>query len=80
MSPEEYKTPSYPMVRFLVANGIVISVVLALVPFAAGIYLAMIGWGLVFPVAGFIAGLVIGGLLISYIEVLRIIADTLIPR
>lgn len=80
MSSEEYKTPSYPVVKFLVANGIVISVILASLPFAAGIYLALIGWGLVFPVGGFFVGAVIGGLLISYIEVLRIIADTLIPR
>ena len=80
MSQAEYKAPRYPVVEFLVARGMVTSVIFALVPFSAGIYLALTGWGLAFAVVGFIIGVVIGGLLMSYIEVLRIIADTLIPK
>ena len=80
MSQDEYKAPRYPVVEFLVTRGTVTSIILALVPFFAGIYLTLIGWGVVFAFIGFITGAVIGGLLMSYIEVLQIIADTLIPK
>lgn len=80
MSQEQYRAPRYPVVEFLVARGTVTSVLFALMPFLAGIYLALIGWGIVFAVVGFVIGVVIGGLLMSYVEVLRIITDTLIPK
>jgi hypothetical protein len=80
MSRDEYKVPTYPIVKFLVANGVPLSVALGCVPFLVGIYLATLGWGFIFPIAGLFLSIILGGFLLSYIEVLRIIADTLIPR
>lgn len=71
---------SYPMVRFLVARGRILSYVLALLvvlAFALGGIACSQLWLL--PAGVVLAGVLLG-LLLSYVEVLRIIADTLIPK
>lgn len=80
MSATEFKTPTYPVVTFLVAHGASCSVVLSVL---VGIICSAIGWsaGLpwLIPVGiGFAAALLV--VLLSYIEVLRIISDTLLPK
>lgn len=80
MNDTDYQPPSYPIVKFLVRKGRPIAVTLALVPFGVGAYLGIVGQGLLYPALGLIASIVVGGLLLSYIEVLRIISDTLVPR
>jgi hypothetical protein len=76
----DYRAPSYPIVRFLVRKGQPIAIALATVPCAVGAYLGISAESLLYPLLGLIASVVVGGLLLSYVEVLRIISDTLIPR
>ncbi|PWR20995.1 hypothetical protein [Zavarzinia compransoris] len=80
MSGQDYRIPTYPIVTFLVARGMVLAAVLGLVPLAASVLLALAGWPPLVVAGGAVASLVLGGLLASYVEVLRIIADTLMPK
>jgi len=79
MSPT-FQPPSYPVVQFLVARGKLLSIALS-----ALVLLGLCGLGLasgslwLLP-AGVLGATVLLGLLLSYVEVLRIIADTLLPK
>lgn len=72
--------PTYPVVQFLVARGRSLSFALS-----ALVLLGLCGLGLssgalwLLP-AGLLGATVLLGLLLSYVEVLRIIADTLLPK
>ena len=77
---EESPSSAYPMVKFLVARGKALSVLLAVLVLLAGVAAAAVtGQWWLLPVAAVVAGILLG-LLLSYVEVLRIIADTLIPK
>jgi hypothetical protein len=80
VDPREYKIPTYPVVGFLVARDFVLAILIGFVPLIVSMYLASIGWPLFIVVVGAAVSLVLGTLLVSYIEVLRIIADTLMPK
>lgn len=80
MTTTEFKTPTYPVVTFLVARGAPCSVALSVL---VGIICSAIGWsaGLLWLIpVGIGVAAVLLVVLLSYIEVLRIIADTLIPK
>jgi len=71
---------AYPVVEFLVSRGKGLAVALA-----AAVLLGAIGFGassgaLWLIPTGVVVSVVLLGLLLSYVEVLRIIADTLIPK
>lgn len=68
------------MVSFLVKRGHVLAGVLGALPLLAALYLAITGWGPLIVVAGLLASVVTTGLFVSYVEVLRVIADTLMPK
>jgi len=72
--------PTYPVVNFLVRNGMILSILISVLPILATLYLALAGWSPLMLVVGIGAAVVVGILLASYVEVLRIIADTLMPR
>jgi len=72
--------PTYPVVNFLVRNGMILSILISVLPILAALYLALAGWSPLMLVVGIGAAVVVGILLASYVEVLRIIADTLMPR
>ncbi|MFG1343521.1 hypothetical protein V5F59_01380 [Xanthobacter autotrophicus DSM 431] len=80
MASNEYKIPTYPVVGFLVRHGILLSLVLGVVPLLAAAGLVASGWALWVLVPGAGASVVLATLLISYIEVLRVISDTLMPK
>lgn len=77
---QEYAPPTYPVVQFLVARGKSLSLTLSalVVLGASGLGLSTGAHWLV-PAGLVVAGVLLG-LLLSYVEVLRIIADTLIPK
>jgi hypothetical protein len=77
---EESPSAAYPMVRFLVARGKGLAFLLCALVLLAGLGAALASGQLWLLPAGFVASGVLLGLLLSYIEVLRIIADTLIPK
>lgn len=77
---EESPADAYPMVRFLVARGKGLAFVLAGLLLLACVLGGLFTGALWLVPAGIVAGGVLLGLLLSYVEVLRIIADTLIPK
>lgn len=70
----------YPTVALILRHGKAMAAVLAaLLPLGA-VLMAANGWsGWVIP-GGLVLGAVAYGLLMSYVEIIRIIADTLLPR
>ena len=68
------------MVRLIVAYGRPLAIALAALVPLSGLAMVICGWSwLVFP-AAWLLGLIAWGLLQSYVEIIRIIADTLLPR
>lgn len=80
MASSEYKIPTYPVVGFLVRHGIILSIVLGAVPLLAAAGLVVSGWAPWVLVPGAGASVVLATLLVSYVEVLRVISDTLMPK
>lgn len=71
---------NYPTVGFILRHGKLLAIVLAaLLPLGAAVLL-MQGWTWIVLPAGVLLGVVAFGLLMSYVEIIRIIADTLLPR
>jgi len=72
--------PSYPIVAFLGKHGGWLAVLVGLLPVLAGLCAVASGW----PWPALLAGVVAGGLVWllarSYVEILRIVKDTLVPR
>lgn len=80
MASNEYKIPTYPVVGFLVRHGIVLSILLGILPLVAAGALVASGWAVWVLAVGAGASVVLATLLVSYIEVLRVISDTLMPK
>ena len=70
----------YPTIRFLLRFGDAFAVGVALAPIAFGIGAALYGWHWSVLLAGAVASVVLGVLMKSYIELVRVIADMLIPK
>lgn len=70
----------YPAVRLLRRHGAWISVLFGLVPALAGVWAMLAFGGLGWLVGGVAAGAAAGFLMRSYVELVRIIADMLLPR
>lgn len=77
--PESADAP-YPAVRLLRRHGAAIAVAFGVVPALAGLW-AMLAWGGIGWLAGgVVVGAAVGFLMRSYVELVRIIADMLLPR
>ena len=76
----EFQTPTYPVVQFLVARGRGLSVALAALVLLGALALGLTSGVLWLLPAGLVASGLLLGLLLSYVEVLQIIADTLLPK
>lgn len=72
--------PSYPAIKLLAAKGDLLAILVALVPIFVGLWALAAGY----PWPWMIAALVVAGvlwlILRSYVEVLRVLSDTLMPR
>lgn len=80
MSVSDFKGPTYPVVEFLVAHGVRCAWALALALAIGAVILATsLGFWWV-GALGVLVALILLVVLISYVEVLRIIADTLLPK
>lgn len=75
-----FHPPSYPVVQFLVNNGTLLSFVLSALVLLGTAGLGMANGMVWLTVGGVIVSVVLLGILLSYIEVLKIIADTLLPK
>lgn len=80
MTQDSYQPPSYPVIAFITKYGMAVALLIALVILLAGAYAMAITGAWAWLAGAAVAALVLGGVLASYVEVLRILADTLIPR
>lgn len=70
----------YPTVSLILRHGNSIAICLAaLIPIAA-VLMVLSGWSWLVLPASLVLGGVAFGLLMSYVEIIRIIADTLLPK
>lgn len=72
--------PSYPAIRFIVTKGDLLAAIVALVPVLLGIWALASGFYWPWMVLAIGTGAVLWLVLRSYVEVLRILSDTLMPR
>jgi uncharacterized membrane protein len=72
--------PNYPIINFLVRHGHPFAIAVALAPVAAGACLASSGGGWPYGAGGIAAGAVLYVLMKSYVEMVAIIADMLLPK
>ena len=72
--------PHYPVVNFLLRHGHQFAIAVALLPAAAGVYLGLSDWGWLVALAGIVTGAILYILAKSYVELVAIIADMLLPK
>ncbi len=72
--------PTFPAIRLIAAGGDVIAALVGLVPVLAAIWAVAAGFSWLVVPAGLLAGALLWLVLRSYVEVLRILSDTLMPR
>jgi len=72
--------PNYPIINFLVRHGHRFAIAVALLPVALGLCLAFAGWGWPYGAGGAIAGAILYVIMKSYVELVAIIADMLLPK
>ena len=72
--------PKYPFIDFLLRHGHVFAVAVTLLPVAAGLYLAYAGLGWIWAAGGVALGAVLYVIAKSYVELVAIIADMLLPK
>jgi hypothetical protein len=75
-----YQEPNYPAVRFILRYQRIIVGVAAVLPIVGvlAFTLPIFHWNMI--LAAIVAGAVAGFFVQSYVEIIRIIADTLLPR
>jgi len=80
-SDQEHQViPNYPVVNFLLRYGHRFAVAVALLPAIAGAYLGFSGWGWPIAAGGVVVGAILYVLAKSYVELVAIIADMLLPK
>lgn len=72
--------PSYPAVNILVRHGRLIAVLLGILPLIAAVWMVVVGVPTAFAVAAVVAAPVLYLLVRSYVELVTIIADMLLPK
>jgi hypothetical protein len=75
-----FQPPHYPVVQFLLRWGGALAILIALAPVAAAAAAVWCGTSYWVAPAGLAAGVVLWLFVKSYVEVLSIIADTLLPK
>lgn len=72
--------PTYPILRFFLARGVLISFFCGIACALLGLYFSLITGIWILVLVGIGAGLLIGLLLMAFVELIHIIFDTLVPR
>jgi hypothetical protein len=72
--------PNYPIIHFLVRHGHPFAIGVALLPALAGLWILLFGGPWLHGVGGIVAGAVLYVLMKSYVELVAIIADMLLPK
>ena len=71
---------NYPTIQFILRFGNAFAILVALLPLAASVFAVICGVHWVVFAGGALTSIVLGVLMKSYVELVRIIADMLIPR
>ena len=72
--------PNYPIINFLVRHGHPFAIGVALLPALAGMWTFFTGASWLYGAGGIAAGAVVYVLMKSYVEMVAIIADMLLPK
>lgn len=70
----------YPTIRFIVERGNLLALVIGLLPLFGGIALVLVGTHWIAVPAGAVAAGVLYFIMRSYVELVRVIADMLLPK
>jgi hypothetical protein len=70
----------YPAIRFIVERGNLLAIVIGILPLLGAVALAVLGLHWFVLVAGAVAAAVVYFLMRSYVELVRVIADMLLPK
>jgi hypothetical protein len=71
---------AYPTIKFIVERGNLLAIVIGALPLLGGIALVLLGVHGFALVAGAVAAAVVYFLMKSYVELVRVIADMLLPK
>lgn len=77
---DTYVPPSYPLLRFVAAHGMKFAAAIALAVLLAGVAAAVGLQSWLAGVAAVLGSVLLGGMLASYVEMVRVVVDTLVPR
>ena len=80
MSQVQAANPAYPALHFLVRHGDWIAAIVSLAPVAAGILAWAAGMSVAFAIAGVAGGAFLFLIMRSYVELVRVIVDMLLPK
>ena len=77
---DDLRLPHFPIVTFLVRRGAILAILAGLAPVVVTAWLALAGESPLWVAGGIATGATLWLFVQSYIEVLRILADALMPR
>jgi len=80
MNQAQTTHPTYSTLHFLVRHGDRLAVVVALAPVLGGIWAWMAGMSFAFAIAGIAGGAFLYLIMRSYVELVRVIVDMLLPK
>ncbi len=80
MSDDQPSNPTYSTLHFLVSHGDMVAIVFALAPVLGGLVVWIAGMSFIFAIAGVVAGLFLYLIMRSYVELVRVIVDMLLPK
>jgi hypothetical protein len=72
--------PVYPALDFLVRHGNAVTWVVALLPGLGGVLAWILGLSVGYAIAGIVAGAFLFLIMRSYVELVRVIVDMLLPK
>jgi hypothetical protein len=72
--------PGYPMLHLIGRFGGWLAVLLALVPLAAAVWVCALGWSPWWLAGGIVAAIIVFGAARSYVELVRVMIDMLLPK
>jgi len=70
----------YPTIKLIVERGNLLAIVIGLLPLVGALVLAAFGIHWLVVIAGAVASAVVYFLMRSYVELVRVMADMLIPK
>ncbi len=72
--------PTYSTLHFLVRHGDWVAVIVALAPVVGGVLAWVTGLSVAYAVAGILGGAFLYLIMRSYVELVRVIVDMLLPK